>query len=105
DPRPNHWSVRGTSAVAYLAVFGGIVGYSAYIYTMDRLPIALASIYNYINPVVAVLLGALILSERLDTTVFIAMGVILIGVAIVKHTSRHSPRAGTPTPAEPVPID
>jgi drug/metabolite transporter (DMT)-like permease len=90
DPRPNQWTLRGSAAVAYLAVFGGIIGYSAYIYTMDRLPIALASIYNYINPVVAVLLGALVLSERLNATVFVAMAVILVGVAIVKQASRHA---------------
>jgi drug/metabolite transporter (DMT)-like permease len=78
---------------------------------MDRLPIALASIYNYINPVVAVLLGALILSERLTPTVFIAMAVILAGVAIVKQASRHARPPGatrnpsTRDPIEPVPIE
>jgi drug/metabolite transporter (DMT)-like permease len=91
DPRPNRWTMEGIAATAYLAVFGGIIGYSAYIYTMVRLPIALASIYNYVNPVVAVLLGALFLSERLTGTVFVAMAVILVGVFIVKQASRHAP--------------
>ena len=93
DPRPNRWTVEGMTATAYLAVFGGIIGYSAYIYTMVRLPIALASIYNYVNPVVAVLLGALFLSERLTGTVFVAMAVILVGVFIVKQASSHAPPA------------
>jgi len=89
DPRPNRWTLEGIAATAYLSLFGGLIGYSAYIYTMDRLPIALASIYNYVNPVVAVLLGALFLSERLTGIVLVAMAVILAGVFIVKQTSRH----------------
>ncbi|MEQ1948390.1 MAG: EamA family transporter [Bryobacteraceae bacterium] len=87
DPRPNQWTQDGLLAVAYLSLFGGLVGYSAYIYTLDRMSLALASVYNYVNPVVAVLLGALFLGEPLTPTVWIAMAIILLGVFLVKHAS------------------
>ena len=57
------WTPRGIGAVAYLAVFGGIVGYSAFVYAMAHLPIAVASLYNYVNPSVAVALGWLFYRE------------------------------------------
>ena len=57
------WTPRSIAAVLYLAVFGGIVGYSAFVYSMAKLPIAIASLYNYVNPVVAVALGWLFFRE------------------------------------------
>ena len=56
-PHPSTWSARGIGAVAYLVVFGSIVGYSAYSFVLDRLPVSVVSIYNYINPIIAVFLG------------------------------------------------
>ncbi len=85
-PRMN-WNARGIGAVAYLAVFGGIVGYSAFVYTMAHLPIAIASIYNYVNPLVAVALGWLFFREPFGVRECIAMALIFIGVAIVKQQS------------------
>ena len=55
-----HWSTRGVSAMAYLIVFGSLVGYSAYVYAMDKLPVAIVSVYPYVNAVVAVTLGWLL---------------------------------------------
>ena len=47
DGRHEEWNTKGLLAIAYLAVFGGIVGYSAFIYSMHHLPVALVSIYTY----------------------------------------------------------
>jgi drug/metabolite transporter (DMT)-like permease len=58
---------------------------------MDKLPIAVASIYTYINPAVAVLLGWMFLNEPLHSTEIIAMAIILLGVAIVKGASARRP--------------
>jgi len=82
---PMHWSLRGAGALLYLVAFGSIVGYSAYIYAMDRLPVAMVSIYTYINPVVAVILGWLFYREPFGKTEAWAMAVIFFGVAIVKR--------------------
>jgi drug/metabolite transporter (DMT)-like permease len=81
------WTPRGIGAVAYLAMFGGIVGYSAFVYSMAKLPIAIASLYNYINPLVAVALGWLFFREPFGMLECFAMAMIFTGVAIVKRQS------------------
>jgi drug/metabolite transporter (DMT)-like permease len=86
---PVHWSSRGVLALLYLVVFGSIVGYSAYAYAMDRLPVAIVSLYTYINAVVAVGLGWLFYRERFGVNEAFAMLIIFAGVAFVK---RYSPR-------------
>lgn len=92
---PVHWSARGVSALLYLVVFGTIVGYSAYAYALDRLPVAIVSIYPYINAAVAVALGWLFYREPFGTKEFFAMLVIFAGVGLVKRYSRPSRRAAT----------
>jgi len=72
---PFHWSARGISALLYLVVFGSIVGYSAYAYAMDRLPVAIVSVYPYVNAVVAVALGWLFYREPFGTREAMAMAV------------------------------
>jgi drug/metabolite transporter (DMT)-like permease len=84
-----HWSARGVGAVLYLVTFGSLIGYSAYIYAMDKLPVALVSVYNYINPVVAVALGLLFYREPFGRREAIAMAIIFAGVAIVRRFGRH----------------
>jgi drug/metabolite transporter (DMT)-like permease len=84
---PVHWSSRGVLALLYLVGFGSIVGYSAYVYAMDRLPVAIVSVYPYINAVVAVFLGWLVYRERFGVNEAFAMLVIFAGVALVKRYS------------------
>ena len=89
-PTP-HWNARGVSAILYLAIFGGIIGYSSYLYAIEHLPIAVASIYTYINPIVAVALGWLFYREPFGTREAAAMVLVFAGVAIVKAaTSRRA---------------
>jgi drug/metabolite transporter (DMT)-like permease len=75
---------RAVWAVAYLVVFGSIVGYSAYAYAMAKLPVAIVSVYSYVNSTVAVGLGWLFYREPFGPRELIAMLVIFSGVAIVK---------------------
>ncbi|HEV8412851.1 MAG TPA: EamA family transporter [Bryobacteraceae bacterium] len=82
-----HWTTRGMGAIVYLAIFGGIVGYSCYALVIDRLPLAIASIYTYINPVVAVFLGWWVYRERFGLREAGAMAVIFAGVAMVRRAS------------------
>jgi drug/metabolite transporter (DMT)-like permease len=82
---PVQWSVRGVGAVLYLVVFGSIVGYSAYIYAMDKLPVAIVSIYTYVNPIVAVALGWVFYREPFGPRETAAMAIIFAGVAMVKR--------------------
>ncbi len=82
--RPIHWSARGVGAILYLVAFGSIVGYSAYMYALMHLPVAIVSIYPYVNPIVAVFLGWLFYREPFGVREAMAMAVIFAGVTIVK---------------------
>jgi drug/metabolite transporter (DMT)-like permease len=86
---PIHWSVRGVSALFYLVFFGSLVGYSAYVYAMDKLPVAIVSVYPYVNAIVAVALGWLVYREPFGGREAISMLVIFSSVALVKRYSRH----------------
>ncbi len=83
------FSPRSLGAFLYLVAFGSLVAYSAYTYAIRKLPLSLVSTYSYINPVIAVLLGWLLLSEPMGWRVVIATAVILAGVALVKAAQQH----------------
>ena len=85
-----HPSTRSLLALAYLTVFGSIIAYSAYTYALSKIRVSTMSLYAYINPVVAVLLGWLILHERLTPVSIAAMVIILAGVAVVQTAPRHA---------------
>lgn len=80
-------STRGIGAFVYLIIFGSIVGYSSYIIALERLPIAIVSIFTYINPIVAVALGWLIYQEAFGWRETAAMAVIFLGIWLVKKFS------------------
>ncbi len=82
------FSARSAAAVFYLVVFGSIVSYSAYMYAIQKLPLSLVSTYSYVNPLVALALGWLILSEPLGWREAGAALVILLGVALVKTSPK-----------------
>lgn len=73
----------GLLAVAYLAVFGSIVAFSAYVWLLHNVRPTLAGSYAYVNPVIAVLLGALLNGERFGWRDIVAMAVILVGVLVL----------------------
>jgi drug/metabolite transporter (DMT)-like permease len=90
-PQPAvHWSTRGVMALLYLVCFGSIVGYSAYVYAMDRLPVAIVSIYPYTNAMVAVTLGWLFYREHFGGREALAMLIIFGGVWLVKRYSHRA---------------
>jgi len=87
-----HWNqTQGLWAILYLIVFGSIVGYSSYIYVLEHLPVAVLSIYNYVNPVVAVALGWLFYREPFGLREAAAMLIIFTGVAMVKRAEARRP--------------
>lgn len=75
-------------AFLYLLVFGAFIAYGAYIYAISNLPISFVSTYAYINPVIALFLGWLVLDEKLDTAIIIASVIILLAVYVVKKGSK-----------------
>ena len=86
-----HLTARGLSAIVYLVIFGSIIGYSAYIYAMNTLPVSVVTIYNYINPIIAVMLGWLFYREIIGWRELAAMAVIFVGVWVVKRFGSHPP--------------
>lgn len=75
-------------AWAYLVVFGSMVAFTAYVWLLSHAPISLVATYAYVNPVVAVLLGALILGEPVTGAVLVGGVVIVLAVAIVISVER-----------------
>jgi drug/metabolite transporter (DMT)-like permease len=79
------WTTRGVSAVLYLVVCGSWIGYTAYIWLLEHVPTSKVSTYAYVNPVVAVFLGWLVLHERVDR--FIVMGSLIVVLSVILVTS------------------
>jgi drug/metabolite transporter (DMT)-like permease len=82
--------VQAYSCVLYLVTFGSLVGYTAYIYLLDNVPVAKVSTYAYINPIVAVALGALFLHERMVGIEYVGMAAILVAVWLVTSSKLKS---------------
>ena len=80
------FNTRTAAALAYLIVFGAIGGFTAFAYALKHLPVATASLYAYVNPVIAVILGTLILKEPFNARMGIAAAVVLAGMALVRET-------------------
>jgi drug/metabolite transporter (DMT)-like permease len=79
-----YFTPRTFIATAYLTIFGSVIAYSAYVFALAHMRTTHSSLYAYVNPVVAVFLGWLILGEPLTWLALVAMFVILAGVALVQ---------------------
>ena len=79
---------RTIAAMIYLSIAGSLVAYSAYIYAIQHLPLSLVSLYAYINPIIAVTLGTLLLSEPFSTRIAISAALVLLGTWIVSSGKR-----------------
>jgi drug/metabolite transporter (DMT)-like permease len=89
-------SARSVAAFAYLVVIGSVVGFTAYVWLLDNAPISKVVTHQYVNPLVAILLGALVLSEELRWTTLVGAGAI---VSSVFWVVRRETGEETPTPA------
>ena len=92
-----HLAGNGLWAFVYLTLIGSIFGYGSYIYAISHLPLSLVSTYAYINPIIALFLGWLVLDERLDMIILISAVIIIVGVLLVKKGSKIEnilPRSG-----------
>ncbi|RPI51082.1 MAG: multidrug DMT transporter permease, partial [Acidobacteria bacterium] len=83
---------RSLIAVLYLVVVGTFVGYICYVYALKHLPVSIVSLYAYFNPVIAVILGSLVLKEQFTGRMAIAIAIIFAAMLIVRtaDTSRSS---------------
>jgi drug/metabolite transporter (DMT)-like permease len=90
DYHGTRWNFQAWTSVLYLVTFGSLVGYTAYIYLLDHVPVAKVATYAYINPIVAVVLGAIFLHERMVAIEYIGMAAILIAVYLVTSSKLKS---------------
>jgi drug/metabolite transporter (DMT)-like permease len=87
-----HLSTTGLGALVYLILFGSIVGYTAYAYALRHASATIVGTYAYVNPVVAVLLGWLVLHEAVTLRTWASMGLILGAVLMIQLApARKSP--------------
>ena len=96
---PIVWTVRGVSAILYLVVCGSWIGYTAYIWLLQHVPTSKVSTYAYVNPVVAVFLGWLVLHERIDRYILMGSAIIVASVIMVTSAKIHTRSAQEDLPA------
>jgi drug/metabolite transporter (DMT)-like permease len=87
-----YFTTRSAAALLYLVSFGAIGGFVAYNYALRHLPVSFVSLYAYINPIIAVALGVLLLHEPFNTRIALSAALVFAGVAIVRRVK------GTPAP-------
>jgi len=92
---PSAWSLV---AWLYLVTFGSVVGYTAYVWLLDNAPLGTVATYAYVNPVVAIALGAIVLHESLTWTIGIGAALVLACVAIVVRRETELARDVQPAP-------
>ena len=97
---PSSWIAYG-----YLVLIGSVVAFSAYVWLLARAPLSLVTTYAYVNPAVAVGLGALFLSEPLTVPVLVGGAVITAAVALVITSESRSRRPMPPRRSEAVPLE
>ncbi len=83
DLDPSGWSTRSILGLVYLILAGSVVGYTAYAWLLGNAPVGLVSTYAYVNPVVAIALGVIVLDETITARVIAGAVLVLIAVAIV----------------------
>lgn len=96
----------GVGAIAYLSVMGSCVAFTAFVWLLRNAPASKVMTYAYVNPVIAVFLGWLVLREPVDGWVLGGMAVIVLGVALTTSAPTRPPRPqGAMPDAESIPIE
>ena len=88
---PSGWSARSIFGLVYLIVFGSLLGFSAYVWLLANAPITKVSTYAYVNPVIAIALGVIVLDESVTLRIVAGALLILVSVAIVLRRESVAP--------------
>ena len=103
DVHPSTISGQSVLAFVYIVLIGSLVGFSAYSWLLSQAPLSLVGTYAYVNPVVAVLLGVVLLGEDLGWRLFVAGGAIVVAVGLIV-SARPRGAAGRPLPSTGDPV-
>jgi drug/metabolite transporter (DMT)-like permease len=93
SPHFSQFSARSIGGFVYLVTFGSVIGYTAFVWLLDNAPIGKVATYAYVNPVVAIALGAIVLHEPLTWTIGAGAVLVLACVAIVVRRESIPPEA------------
>jgi len=105
------WDTNGLLALVYLIIFGSVLAYAAYMYALSALPVGIATIYAYINPLIAVIVGSIFLNEELNIYTGLAFITIAVSVYMVnkgyrkQHIEIQTTETITATFPESVPLE
>ena len=77
------WTTEIAFSLSYLMLIGSVAAYACYFYAIKKLPMTIVSLYAYINPIIAVLLGWVVLDEKLNARILTAIVITLLGIYIV----------------------
>ena len=88
-----HWNEKSEGAVGFLILFGSLLGFTCYIWLIRNVPVAKVSTYTYVNPVIAVILGGLVLGEHLRPMEYAGMIAVICSVVFVNTSQTKSGRS------------
>ncbi|HYL92909.1 MAG TPA: EamA family transporter, partial [Alphaproteobacteria bacterium] len=98
------WSAPAITGIVYLVICGSWIGFTAYIWLLEHVPTPKVATYAYVNPIVAVFLGWLLLKERVDAYMIVGTAVIVAAVALVNGSKLRRGRVASGSELEPAPI-
>jgi drug/metabolite transporter (DMT)-like permease len=93
SPHPSDFSARSILGWIYLVAFGSLIGYTAFTWLLENAPIGTVATYAYVNPVVAIALGAIVLHESITWTIVLGAALVLACVALVVRRESIPPEA------------
>lgn len=93
DFEPSEWSTRSILGWVYLVLFGSVIGYTAYVWLLQHAPIGKVATYAYVNPVVAIGLGVIVLHEDVTWRIGLGAAIVLVAVAAVVRRESVPPEA------------
>jgi drug/metabolite transporter (DMT)-like permease len=79
------WTSEAVYSLVYLVIVGSIIAYACYSYVLQKLPMTIVSLYAYVNPIVAVILGWMVLDEKLNAEIGVAILITVAGIYLVNR--------------------
>lgn len=96
------WNLTSVGCIGYLVLFGSLIGFTCYVWLIAHVPVAKVATYAYVNPMIAVALGAVVLGEKLVSTEYVGMLAIIVSVALVTSSKLKSGKSAAEVETVPV---
>jgi drug/metabolite transporter (DMT)-like permease len=103
--QPENFSFESLVSLVYLIVFGSVLAYTAYTWLLQHASVSRVATYAFVNPVVAIVLGTVLLNEEINLTMVIGAAMIVVAVAVVIRTESQSHKAAELATAPTAPVE